>query len=120
MTDTHQHIQNSASDAQWQYLRDRFPNQWVLLEAYRAYTDEARGIRVIPHIEFIDAFGDDWIAVWKRYRELHELAPEREYIFYHTANERLEVVVMDDFRRLLIKLNPFAAHDHAFHETDTR
>lgn len=81
----------------WQEIRDQYPNRWLLLEAYGAYTE--KGKRVFPHLEVVGDFGDNSSAAWARYRTLKDLDPRREYFMYHTSNEKIDIQVLDQFMR---------------------
>ncbi len=81
----------------WQELRGRYPHRWLVVEAYGAYTEQ--GQRVIPHLELIAAFGDDWKPAWEEYKALHQADRTREYYFLHTDREELNISVLDAFLR---------------------
>lgn len=83
----------------WQDLRAQYPRSWVIVEAFDAYTEN--GQRIIPRLELIAAFGDDWEAAWKRYKALHRAAKRREYYVLHTDREALDIGVLDAFWRVL-------------------
>ena len=81
----------------WQEIRKRHPHSWLVVEAFEAYTDN--GQRVIPHLELIADFGDDWQAAWERYKALHHADKQREYYMLHSDREALDIGVLDSFRR---------------------
>ena len=83
----------------WQELRERYPHSWLVVEAYGAYTDN--GQRVIPRLELIASFGDDWQAAWGRYKALHHADKQREYYMLHSDREALDIGVLDSFRRVV-------------------
>lgn len=83
----------------WQELRQAYPHRWLVVEAFGAYTDN--GHRVIPHLEVIAEFGDDWKAAWARYKALHHADQQREYYVLHTDRESLNIGVLDSFRRVV-------------------
>ncbi|ASA19488.1 hypothetical protein [Paenibacillus donghaensis] len=66
----------------WDEVKERFPNEWVVLEATRAYSRE--GQRFIEEMAVIDSYEDSSEAL-KRYSELHRKDPHREYCFFHTS-----------------------------------
>lgn len=66
----------------WVEIQERFPNEWVVLEATKAYSKE--GQRYIEEMTVIDSFEDSTEAL-KRYSELHREDPHREYCFFHTS-----------------------------------
>ncbi len=83
----------------WQELRERHPHSWLVVEAYGAYTDN--GQRVIPRLELIAGFGDDWQAAWERYKALHHADKQREYYMLHSDREALDIGMLDSFRRVV-------------------
>ena len=83
----------------WQELRGKYPHRWLVVEAIDAYTE--RGQRVIPHLELIAAFAEDWEPAWSCYQGLHEADKSREYYFLHTDREELNIGVLDAFLRPL-------------------
>lgn len=70
----------------WQEVQRRFPNEWVVLEATKAYSKD--GYRHIEEIVVIDRFGTS-IEAMHRYSELHQKQPHREYCFFHTSRPYL-------------------------------
>jgi hypothetical protein len=83
----------------WQAVRAQYPTQWVLIEAYDAYTQA--GQRIIPRLELIAAFGDAWDAAWARYKALHYADCRREYYVVHTDRAALDIGVIDAFGRVV-------------------
>jgi hypothetical protein len=81
----------------WQEIRQKYPHRWVVVEAFNAYTEN--GQRVIPHLELIADFGDDWEPAWERYKALHHAAKHREYYPLHTDREELNIGVLHPFLR---------------------
>lgn len=67
---------------QWEEVQERFPNEWVVLEAMKAHSME--GNRYIEEVVVVDRF-DDSTSAMRRYSELHKQAPHREYCFFHTS-----------------------------------
>ncbi|OMF25624.1 hypothetical protein BK133_21270 [Paenibacillus sp. FSL H8-0548] len=76
----------------WNEVQERFPNEWVVLEATKAFSKE--GQRFIEEMTVIDSFDDSEKAL-KRYGELHGKEPHREYCFFHTS--RPEVVARERY-----------------------
>jgi hypothetical protein len=76
----------------WHEVQERFPNEWVVLEATSAYSKE--GQRFIEEMTVIDSF-DDSMKALKKYSELHKNEPHREYCFFHTS--RPEVVARERY-----------------------
>ncbi|WP_435923463.1 hypothetical protein [Paenibacillus sp. DYY-L-2] len=63
----------------WDEIQERFPNEWVVLEATKAYSKA--GQRYIEEMAVIDSYADSKEAL-KRYSELHREDPHREYCFF--------------------------------------
>jgi hypothetical protein len=70
----------------WEEVQERFPEEWVLLEATKVHSKE--GHRYIEEVVVIDAFDDSTEAL-RRYSELHRKEPHREYCFFHTSRPEL-------------------------------
>jgi len=70
----------------WEEVRERFPDEWVVLEATKAYSKD--GDRFIEEVVVIDKFDDSREAM-RRCSELHRLNPPREYCFFHTSRPAL-------------------------------
>lgn len=70
----------------WEEVKERFPNEWVVLEATKAYS--ADGNRYIEEVVVVDRF-DNSTSAMRRYSELHKLEPHREYCFFHTSRPAL-------------------------------
>lgn len=83
----------------WQEIREKHPNSWLVVEAFEARTEQ--GQRIIPHLELIAAFGDDWQSAWERYKSLHHADKSREYYMLHSDREQLDIGVLDSFRRVV-------------------
>ncbi|MHB8627318.1 MAG: hypothetical protein ACYDBJ_11070 [Aggregatilineales bacterium] len=90
-----------ANSYTWEQIRQQCPNVWVLIETLDAFTDKARGKRIIPHMRLIQAFEDDWRIAWAAYKETHHADLDREYYILHTIRETLDIGVLDPFRRRL-------------------
>ncbi|GIN59342.1 hypothetical protein J8TS2_36610 [Lederbergia ruris] len=70
----------------WQDVQRRFPNEWVVLEVIKAHSKE--GKRYIEEIVVIDRFENSREAM-RRYDELRQEKPYREYCFFHTSRPNL-------------------------------
>lgn len=73
---------------QWQEVRAHYPDQWLLVEAVDAHSDDER--RVVDDFAVIDSFADSTSAL-ERYRELHRTSPRRELYVLHTSREVLDI-----------------------------
>ncbi|TDF97052.1 hypothetical protein E1757_14470 [Paenibacillus piri] len=70
----------------WKEVQERFPNEWVVLEATKAHSSD--GNRYIEEVVVVDRF-DDSTSAMRRYSELHKQDPHREYCFFHTSRPTL-------------------------------
>lgn len=73
---------------QWQEIRERYPHQWLLVEAIDARSSE--GQRILEDLAVLETFPDGMSAM-NGYRELHRRDPHRELYVLHTDREILEV-----------------------------
>lgn len=72
----------------WQEVRAAHPDQWLVIEALEAHSENAH--RVLDRIAVVDRCADGR-AVMKRYRELRREHPQRELCFVHTSMEELNI-----------------------------
>ena len=70
----------------WREVQERYPNEWVVLEATKAYSKE--GHRYIEEVVVLDRFNNSPDAM-RRYYELHREQPHKEYCFFHTSRSAL-------------------------------
>jgi len=73
---------------QWQEIRNRYPHQWLLLEAIDAHS--ADGQRILEDLAVLGTYRDGMSAM-NAYRELHRRDPLRELYVLHTDRETLEI-----------------------------
>ena len=73
---------------QWQEIRRHFSDQWLLVEAIEAHTEDDQ--RILDDLAVVDAF-EDSNAAMKSYAKLHRKAPQRELYVFDTDREELEV-----------------------------
>lgn len=73
----------------WETLRNHFPNQWVLIEAIEAHSDN--GKRIIDRIAVINQFAEGKDAL-NEYKLIHKAEPGRELYVAHTSKVELEIV----------------------------
>lgn len=73
---------------QWSEIRQRYPAQWLLLEALDARS--ASGQRVVEQMQVVAAFPDGG-AAWRAYGQRHRETPEREFFVYHSARETIDI-----------------------------
>ena len=72
----------------WEKIRQKFPGQWLLVEAINARSE--KGKRILEHLSVINTFIDS-ITAMKSYKQLHHKEPHRELFVLHTDREKLEV-----------------------------
>ena len=73
---------------QWQEIRDTYPDQWLVVEALQAHTEGQQ--RLIEQMAVV-AKCEDGGAALRRYRQLHQEYPAREFYYVHTARETLDI-----------------------------
>ncbi|NJN93850.1 MAG: hypothetical protein HC875_07045 [Anaerolineales bacterium] len=73
---------------QWIEIRQRYPHQWLLVEAIKAHSEA--GKRVVEELTVINTFPDARTAM-KGYLQFHEEKPERELFVLHTDREILDI-----------------------------
>jgi hypothetical protein len=72
----------------WAEVRASHPNEWLVIEALDAHSDEDK--RILDRIIVVEVCAGG-AAAHRRYRELHASRPERELYFVHTGNVELEI-----------------------------
>jgi len=72
----------------WEEVRHRFTNEWLVVEAIEAETDNSR--RHIHRMSVVEVCPDS-PAVMASYRRLHLQFPDREFYFLHTSRENLDI-----------------------------
>lgn len=72
----------------WQEIRQLFPEQWVILEAFDAHTENDE--RVISVMSVVDTTNDGQEA-FKLYGRWQKQFPHREFFFYHTHHPLLKI-----------------------------
>ena len=72
----------------WQEVPTHYPQQWLLLEAIKAHSEENK--RVLEQLAVISTFPTSTAAM-KSYAQLHQDAPQRELYVFHTSRETLEI-----------------------------
>ena len=73
----------------WADIRQTYPEQWLVIEALEAHTDNDQ--RQIDRIAVIESCPDGQAAL-QVYRRLHQQYPTREFYFVHTRRETLEII----------------------------
>lgn len=72
----------------WEEVRQAYPDKWVVLEAIGAYSHD--DIRVVEDMAVLNSF-DDSMEALRRHDELHKQKPDREFYFFHTSRENLDI-----------------------------
>lgn len=72
----------------WQEVRAAHPDQWLVIEALEAHSENNH--RIVDRIAVIDVCSDGR-ATMKRYGELRRRHPEREFCFVHTSMVELDI-----------------------------
>lgn len=73
----------------WSDVRAAYPNQWLVIEALEAHSDEDQ--RHIDRIAVIETCTDG-AAAMQCYNQMHRQYPQREFYFVHTSRETLEIL----------------------------
>lgn len=72
----------------WQEIREHYPQQWLLVEALKAYSKGNK--RILQELAVVDTFSDS-VSAMKSYNELHRDTPERELYIFHTSRKKLTI-----------------------------
>lgn len=73
----------------WEDVRRQYAEKWVVFEALSAHTDQ--DICHIDDLAVIECFSNSRDAMGRQH-ELHKRNPGREYYFFHTSRETLDVI----------------------------
>ncbi len=73
---------------QWQDIRRHYPDRWLLVEAFKAHSENDK--RILEDLAVVDTF-EDSDAAMKGYAGLHREAPQRELYVFDTQREELDV-----------------------------
>lgn len=74
----------------WQQIREHHPEQWLLIEAVKAHTEDDQ--RILEEISVIDEYTCSQDAM-QAYRNLHLEDPEREMFVVHTSRSELDIKI---------------------------
>lgn len=74
----------------WEEVRQAFPEQWVLIEAVQAYTNE-ESERILEEVTPLKKFSNSPDAM-KTYQDLHRGNPTRELYVLHTNREDPHII----------------------------
>jgi hypothetical protein len=75
----------------WPEIQIAYPNQWLIVEALEAHTTQQQ-LRELDRLAVIETCVDGQVAM-RRYRQLHQEYPQREFYFVHTSRDELEIQV---------------------------
>ena len=83
----------------WEDVKKTYINQWVLIEAVEAHSENEE--RILDDISVIDVTGSDSKKALERYKELHRENNDRELYVVHTSREKLDIK-----EKALIRIRP--------------
>lgn len=72
----------------WKEIRDRFPGQWLLVEAHEAHSENEE--RILDDLAVVSAFPSGGSA-FDEYRKRHREEPAKELYVLHTDRESPEI-----------------------------
>lgn len=73
---------------QWSEIRQTHPNQWLVIEALEAHSEQDH--RKLDQISVVERCPDGTTAM-QRYRKLHQQYPHREFYFVHTSRQQIDI-----------------------------
>jgi len=74
---------------QWQEIREYYPEQWLLIEAFKAHSEQ--GKRILDQLAVLGAFANSSKAL-SCYTEIHREAPDRELYVFHTSRKAIDII----------------------------
>lgn len=80
--------EDQSAGMPWQKIRERFPHQWLLLEATEAHS--SGGQRILGKLTVLETCPDG-LSAMRRYGEIHGRDPLRELYVLHTDRETVEI-----------------------------
>lgn len=72
----------------WNEIRQRYPHQWLLVEAAQAHTVDDQ--RIVEELDVLGTYPDGMSGM-RAYKELQRQNPFRELYVLHTDRETLEI-----------------------------
>jgi hypothetical protein len=72
----------------WNEIRQRYPHQWLLVEATQAHTVDEQ--RIVEELDVLGTYPDG-LSGMRAYKELQRQNPFRELYVLHTDRETLEI-----------------------------
>ena len=73
---------------QWPEIRQAYPEQWLVIEALEAHTQNQQ--RILDRIAVIETCSGGTTAL-QRYQQYHQQNPHREFYFVHTQRDNLDI-----------------------------
>ncbi len=86
--DVERRREDQRSGMPWPEIRERYPHQWLLLEATEAHSSQGR--RMVERLRVLETCTDG-LSAMKRYGEIHGQNPHRELYVLHTDREAVEI-----------------------------
>ena len=80
--------ENQSPGMPWPEIRERYPHQWLLLEATEARS--SGGQRILERLAILETCPDG-LSAMRRYGEMQGQDPRRELYVLHTDRETVEV-----------------------------
>ncbi len=80
--------EEQRSGMPWPEIRERYPHQWLLLEATEAHSSE--GHRILEGLTVLETCPDG-LSAMRKYGEIHAQEPHRELYVLHTERETVEI-----------------------------
>ena len=73
----------------WSHVCTAYPDQWLVIEALEAHTEDRQ--RILDRIAVMETCLDGQAAI-DCYSQLHRQYPRREFYFVHTGRDELDIV----------------------------
>jgi hypothetical protein len=72
----------------WSEVREKFPEEWLLIEALQAHSEDNKRI-----LDIIGVMGEyqDFASAMVLYKKIHRAQPQREMYIVHTMREELDI-----------------------------
>ncbi|CAM4405632.1 MAG: hypothetical protein E7L01_22515 [Paenibacillus macerans] len=72
----------------WATVRNKFPDQWVLLEAIEVHSTD--GKRIVDRVSVINTY-DEGKKALQEYKLIHKKEPNRELYVAHTSKTKKNI-----------------------------
>lgn len=79
-----------VAQVRWEDVREAFPQQWVLIEAVKAYTND-KSERILEEVVPIKRFSNSPEAM-RAYQTFHQENPTRELYVLHTNRKEPNII----------------------------